>query len=108
MRFLFTSSFYPPYHIGGADTHVKYFAEKLAAKGHDVHVFFSLDAFRFKRPYEKKEVDYKGVTVHAAESPLGRMEPILNYTFRTQQATLEAYQEVARAKKFDVIHHHNV
>jgi hypothetical protein len=38
LRFLLTSSFYPPYHIGGADIHVCYPAQELVKRGHEVHV----------------------------------------------------------------------
>ena len=49
LRFLFTTSFYPPYSIGGDATHVKYLAEELAREGHEVHVVHSIDAYRAKR-----------------------------------------------------------
>ena len=49
LKILFPTSFYPPYHLGGDATHVKYLAEELAKKGHEVHVLYSLDAYQIKR-----------------------------------------------------------
>ena len=103
-----TSTFYPPYHIGGADTLVKYFAEQLVKEGHEVHVLFSLDAFKYKRPYQKKKENYNGVIVHAIESTLGIAEPILNYSLYTQQATMKAFKNLVLKEKFDLVHHHNI
>ncbi|TAL58333.1 MAG: glycosyltransferase [Nanoarchaeota archaeon] len=108
MKILMTTSFYPPYHVGGADTLVKYFAEQLAKEGHEVHVLFSLDAFRLKRPYAKKKEDYNGVKVHALESPIGKLEPVLNYTLGTQSDTQSYFDRLVEKEKFDVVHHHNI
>ena len=44
-----TSTFYPPYHIGGDAVHVKYLAEELAKRGHEVHILHSIDAYNVKR-----------------------------------------------------------
>ena len=49
LKFLMTCSFYPPYHVGGDATHVEYLAKELAKRGHEVHVFHSLDAYKIKR-----------------------------------------------------------
>ncbi len=108
MKILMTNSFYPPYHVGGADTHVKYFAEELVKEGHEVHVLFSLDAFKMKRPYEKKEFDSKGVIIHPMESPKGKAEPVLNYTIATQAYTQKYFNKLVKEMNFDVVHHHNI
>jgi glycosyltransferase involved in cell wall biosynthesis len=108
VRFLFTTSFYPPYHVGGACTHVKYLAEALAEKGHEVHVLYSKDAYRFKRKGDRPKDRPGKVILHELNSPLGRMEPILNFTFGTQSHTYKAFAELIRRHRFDVVHHHNI
>jgi len=108
MKILLTSSFYPPYHVGGADTMVKYFAEQLVKEGHEVHVLFTLDGYRLKRPYSEKETDYKGVNVHALSSPIGKLEPVLNYSVTTQNHTLDGFKKLVEKEGFDVVHHHNI
>jgi glycosyltransferase involved in cell wall biosynthesis len=108
MKILITTSFYPPYHIGGACTHCKYLAEALVKEGHEVHVLASLDAYYFKRGYEKKIVEGNGVKIHWMQSPLGRLEPIFNYTFGTQPYTYNYFRKLVKKEKFDVVHHHNI
>lgn len=87
MKILITNSFYPPFHIGGACVHSKYLAEALVEQGHKVYVLTSIDAYNLKRR-EKRIVDSdNGVIVHRLKSPLGKLEPIFNYTFETQKYT---------------------
>lgn len=59
-----TSSFYPPNHVGGACLQAKYLAEELARAGHEVHVFYSLDAFSAKRKRDIERDSEKLVHVH--------------------------------------------
>ena len=49
LRFVMTTSFYPPYHLGGDAVHVYYLANELAKIGHEVHVIHSIDAYNLKR-----------------------------------------------------------
>lgn len=109
MKILFTTSFYPPYHIGGDAVHVKYLAEALAGMGHEVHVLHSMDAYEFKRGAKKEEFSaVPNLTVHSMRSPLGRLEPILNYCLGTQKYTLDYFTSLVKKEKFDVVHHHNI
>jgi glycosyltransferase involved in cell wall biosynthesis len=111
-KILFTTSFYPPYHIGGDAVHVKYLAEALAEKGHEVHVLHSMDAFNFKTKIKnlpiKKTKEKSNVIVHTLQSPLGKLEPIFNYCFGTQKYTMNCFKELVKKEKFDVVHHHNI
>jgi len=109
MKILMTTSFYPPYHIGGDAVHVKYLAETLAKKGHEVHVLHSMDAYNFKKKEKKNpEKPRKNIILHTLNSPLGKLEPILNYCFGTQEYTMNYFKELVKKEKFDVVHHHNI
>lgn len=103
-----TNSFYPPYHVGGACTQSKYLAEALVKEGHEVHVLASLDSYRMKYKFTKKTEEHNGVKVHWLESPRGKFEPILNYTFGTQKYTYDYFKRLVKTEKFDVVHHHNI
>ncbi len=107
MKILMTTSFYPPYHIGGDAVHVKYLAEALAKKGHEVHVLHSMDAYNLKKN-EKKTPKKSRVIVHTLKSPLGKLEPILNYCIGTQTNTLNSFKKLVEKENFDVVHHHNI
>ncbi len=103
-----TASFYPPYHLGGDATHVKYLAEALVKEGHEVHVLASLDAYRLKNGTINKKEEHNGVKVHWLKAPSGKKEIILNYTFGTQKYTLDFFKNLVKTEKFDVVHHHNI
>jgi len=103
-----TTSFYPPYHLGGDATHVKYLAEALVKEGHEVHVLFSMDAYNLKRKNKSEVKTWNGVKIHILKSPLGKLEPIMNYCFGTQRYTYNYFKKLVKKEKFDVVHHHNI
>jgi len=111
LRFLFVTSFYPPYHLGGDATHVKYLAEELAKRGHEIHVLHSLDAYRLKRKnsfYFKQEPSKENLFVHRIESPLKETDPLLVYTFGRSFYVQKKFSEVLGKICPDVVHHHNI
>jgi glycosyltransferase involved in cell wall biosynthesis len=110
-RFLFTTSFYPPYHLGGDAIHVKCLAEELARKGNEVHILHSIDAYRVKRNnYKllKQEPDPKNIFVHRIESPLERIDPLLVHTLGSSFYVQKKFSEVLKKVHPDVVHHHNI
>ena len=107
-KILITSSFYPPHHFGGDAVHAKQLAEALAKEGHKVQVFTSMDAYNLKRKEKRSIQNDNGVIVHRIKSPLGIFEPILNYTFGTQNYTYNYFKNLIKKEKFDVVHHHNI
>jgi glycosyltransferase involved in cell wall biosynthesis len=105
-----TSSFYPPYHVGGACVHVKNLAEELARRGHEVHVIHSLDAYRLlrgTRPHAG-QMSEEGVHVHASGAPFKILDPLLAYTCGTSPYFQRQFEEVVEDVRPDVVHHHNV
>lgn len=108
LRFLLTTTFYPPYHVGGDAVAVLHQAELLASKGHEVHVAFSPAAHHLKMGgRERKEVptESNGVMLH----PLwrGTLDPLWAYlTGRTPHP--ERLELLARTISPDVVHHHNI
>jgi len=51
LSFLLTTSFYPPHFVGGDAMHVKYLADLLTSKGHEVTVLFNAHAAKWKGVY---------------------------------------------------------
>jgi glycosyltransferase involved in cell wall biosynthesis len=111
LKFLFSSSFYPPYHIGGDATHVEYLSEELANRGHEVHIIHSLDAYKAKRgkhqPHRVASHQEK-IFVHAIESPLSTLDPLLIYTFGNSLWVDGKFSQIVKAVRPDVVHHHNI
>jgi len=111
LRFLFTTSFYPPYHIGGDATHVKYLAEELARKGHEVHILHSLDAYRIKSKnysFLKQEPDPKNIFINRIESPLKKLDPLMVYVLGRSFYVQKKFSEILRNERPDVVHHNNI
>ena len=108
LKFLMTSTFYPPYHIGGDAVHVNYLAEELARRGHEVHVMFSMDAYRLKRKDRPQGEKVGKVQLHPLVSPYGRLSPMKAYTFGNSKFILKQYRKLVEDKKPDIVHHHNI
>lgn len=110
--FLMTSSYYPPHHIGGDATHVKYLSEELVKLGHEVHVMFSLDAYRYKKPDFKgslKETEeVNGVFLHPLQSPLGKADLYLTYILGRSAYVKKTFERLLGKFKPDIVHHHNI
>ncbi len=111
LKFLLSSSFYPPYHIGGDATHVKYLAEELVKRGHEVHVIHSLDAYKIKRGEQlpRKQIQaQKNLFINTLESPLRTLDPLIIYTFGNSLWVSRKFSEAVKAIRPDVVHHHNI
>jgi len=107
--FLMTTTFYPPYHVGGACIHVKWVAEELARQGHDVHVMFSIDAYEIKRGKAQQPTIESGVVhLHPLRSPLGRLETLLVYLRGRSPYFSAEFERLLKEVSPDVVHHHNI
>jgi len=108
LRFVMTSTFYPPFHIGGDAVHVQYLAEELAERGHEVHVMFSRDAYRVKRK-DMPEPEASGkVHLHGLDSPYGKLTPMRAYAFGRSGFIAKNYERIIGEVKPDIVHHHNI
>ncbi|MGO8806852.1 MAG: glycosyltransferase [Candidatus Bathyarchaeia archaeon] len=111
LKFLFSSSFYPPYHIGGDATHVEYLSKELADRGHEVHIIHSLDAYKVKRGKiqpNKVVSRQENVFVHAIKSPLGTLDPLLIYTVGNSLWVDAKFSQILKDVRPNVVHHHNI
>ena len=109
LKFLMTTTFYPPYHIGGDANHVKYLAEELARQGHEVHVMFSLDAYEIKRgKIPDVNIEPGQVYIHPLRSPRGRLEPLLVYLRGRSGYFLKEFDKLLKEISPDLVHHHNI
>ena len=107
LRFLFTSTFYPPYHIGGDAVHVKYLAEELAKNGHEVHVLHSLDAYRMKKGGFQEEVERGGVQTYPLRTPFCTSS-YAAYFFGNSSFVTRRFKSLVDKVRPDIVHHHNI
>ena len=109
LNFLMTTSFYPPFHVGGDAVFVKYLAEELVKQGHEVHVMVSIDAYLLKKRRRLKEYTKdSGVIVHNLKSPCGIISPLSAYVLGSSHWYGERFSELLRKLKPEVVHHHNI
>jgi glycosyltransferase involved in cell wall biosynthesis len=107
LRFLFTSSFYPPYHIGGDALHVSYLAEELAKRGHEVHVFYSRDAYKVKKGTARGNEPSSAVVTHPIQTAMAH-SAYEAYVFGGSRVVARRFQNVVDEVNPDVVHHHNI
>jgi glycosyltransferase involved in cell wall biosynthesis len=108
LTILLTSSFYPPYHLGGDAVHVKYLAEALAKRGHEVHILYSLDAYEVKtkkRPELKKDND---LICHHPIETFKSHSAYSAYFLGNSDTILRKFRALTKEIKPNVVHHHNV
>src|SRR5665647_333796 len=107
LKFLFTTTFYPPYHLGGDAVHVKYLAEELAKKGHEVHVLYSLDAFIIKRKVFSEKIYNGKVQLHQLKTPFA-ISSYSTYLLGNSSFITRSFKNLVDKIKPDIVHHHNI
>lgn len=110
LKFLMTTNTYPPYHIGGDATHVKYLAGELAKRGHEVHVMHSMDAYTLFRKNDgaKIEEEKSSVHIHTLRSRLGRADPLSSLLLGNSSSSIKKFRQILNDVAPDIVHHHNV
>lgn len=105
-----TSTFYPPYHIGGDAIHVYYLANELAKRDHEVHVIHLLDSYSFKRKNKPKN-EYENndnIILHSIKSPFGILSLSNSYVFGKSMYINRRVKSMLEEIKPSVLHHHNI
>jgi glycosyltransferase involved in cell wall biosynthesis len=106
-KFLLSTSFYPPYHVGGDAIHVKYLAEELVKRGHEVHVLHSLDAYRVKRKSFPEKAEPDLVHTHTIKTHLN-LSSYVAYVLGNSSLISKRFDGLVNEIKPDVVHHHNI
>lgn len=103
-----TSTFYPPFHLGGDAVHVKYLAEELVRRGHEVHVLHSMDAYDLKTKGGRPKPTRSDVSTHAVETRMGSSSAAMSYLTGTNRAAERRLRRLITEVRPDWIHHHNI
>jgi len=107
LRFLLTSSFFPPYHVGGDAVHVKYLAEELVKRGHEVHVLHSLDAYYVKNRGRPEKKGVQGVYTYPIKTMLS-LSAYEAYMLGFSSTVVRTFDRLIGYIRPDVVHHHNI
>lgn len=109
MKFLYLTTFYPPYSFGGDAVYLHRMAHALGDAGHTVDVVHCVDSYHLQHPGEPEVrwAEHPNVTRHELRSPLGWLSPLV--THQTGRPILQAkrLKAIFESKPFDVVHYHN-
>jgi len=110
LKFVMTTTFYPPHHIGGDALYVYHLANELAKLGHEIHVIYSIESYGLKRKSTPKNEfqNHENIHVYPVRSPIGRTTPIISYILGTPYPIQNKIAKLIEKIKADVIHHHNI
>lgn len=108
MRFAMLTTFYPPFSYGGDAAYVRSLARSLVARGHEVDVIASTDAYLVRSPWPDGAHEAEdGVRVHRLRHRLGLAAAL----FSQQTGRGGFYTGAIRqllATPYDVLHFHNI
>jgi len=107
LKFLLSTTYYPPYHVGGDAVHVKYLAEELVKRGHEVHVFHSLDAYRVKRKSLPEKAEPDQVYTHTIKTHFNSSSYVA-YVLGNSSLISKRFDGLVNEIEPDVVHHHNI
>ncbi|MDF1844266.1 MAG: glycosyltransferase [Rubripirellula sp.] len=109
MKFLFPTTFYPPYSFGGDAIFLERLALALTAEGHEVDVVHCTDAYHSlqSNPRQSEPKFHPNLTVHSLRSGVGLLSPLLTHQTGDAWFKSKRIRELIRKKNFDVIHFHN-
>ncbi len=110
LRFLQITTHFPPASIGGDARFVEYLSNELASRGHEVHVLHNPSVYEAlrKRKNEDAKADKDSIVKihsHLETSPTTSLLWALN--FRQTMSARNAYEDLVKELKPDVIHWHN-
>jgi len=110
LKFVMTTTFYPPYHLGGDAVHVYQLSNELAKLGHKVHIIHSIDSYKWQRKGEPAHQypNHENITVHSIKSPLGKLTPLISYVIGVPYPIQKEIKDIINEIKPDVLHHHNI
>jgi glycosyltransferase involved in cell wall biosynthesis len=110
LKFLYLTTFYPPYSFGGDAVYLHRVAHALGDAGHTVDVVHCVDSYHLRHPGEPEIqfAEHPNVTRHELRSPFGGLSPLVAHQSGRPLLTGRRLRQIANSKKFDVVHFHNI
>ncbi len=110
MKFAMITTFFGPHSFGGDAAYVERLSQALCRRGHEVHVYYCVDAFNAVRnghPLRSYE-PAPGLHLHPLKSPFGILSPLTTQASGMPFFKSGALKEVMDDPSTDVIHFHNI
>jgi glycosyltransferase involved in cell wall biosynthesis len=110
MKFAMITTFFGAHSFGGDAAYVERLSEALCRRGHEVHVFYCVDAFNAVRnghPLRSYE-PAPGLHIHPLKSPFGILSPLATQATGMPFFKSGVLERVLDDPTTDVIHFHNI
>ncbi len=110
MKFCMVTTFFGAHSFGGDAAYVERLSQALCRRGHEVHVYYCVDAFNAVRGNHplRKYTPAPGLHVHPLESGYGILSPLATQTTGLPLFKSRALREILDSADTDVVHFHNI
>lgn len=110
MKFCMVTTFFGGHSFGGDAAYVDRLCQALCRRGHEVHVFYCVDAFNAVRGSHplREYTPPPGLHLHPLESGVGVVSPLATQATGLPLFKSGALREMFDAEDTDVIHFHNI
>lgn len=110
MKICMITTFFGAHSFGGDSAYVERLSQALARRGHEVHVYYCVDAFnavRGKHPL-RAYTPPEGLHIHPLESGFGILSPLLTQASGLPLLKSQRLKEALGAPDTDIVHFHNI
>ena len=110
LRFLYFTTFYPPYSFGGDAVYLHRVAHALGEEGHTVDIVHCVDSYHLLHPTppEVRFAEHPNVTRHELRHPAGWLSPLIAHQAGHPLLNHSRIRHIVASKPFDVVHFHNI
>jgi glycosyltransferase involved in cell wall biosynthesis len=110
LRFLYLTTFYPPYSFGGDAVYLHRVAHALGDAGHTVDVIHCVDSYHLLHPAAPSIAfaEHPNVTRHELRTGAGFLSPLLTHQTGRPVLTGRHLRRIAASHAYDVVHFHNL
>jgi glycosyltransferase involved in cell wall biosynthesis len=110
LKFTMITTFFGGHSFGGDAAYVDRLCQALCRRGHEVHVYFCVDAFNAVRGTHplREYTPVPGLHAHPLESGVGILSPLATQATGHPLFKSAALREAMDAPDTDVIHFHNI
>jgi glycosyltransferase involved in cell wall biosynthesis len=110
MKFCMVTTFFGAHSFGGDAAYVDRLSQALCRRGHEVHVYYCVDAFdavRGRHPL-REYTPPSGLHLHPLKSPYGIVSPLATHATGLPWFKADALRDVLDDPDTDVVHFHNI
>src|SRR5690242_6134454 len=110
MKFCMVTTFFGAHSFGGDAAYVDRLCQALCRRGHEVHVFYCVDAFNAMRGDHplREYTPTEGLHLHPLESRYGILSPLATQATGRPWFKAEALRPLLDDPHTDVVHFHNI